>query len=303
MNKKVPIICILIYSLVLSGCGLKDINKNKTESRRIDSLIKVQEVNDRTVIVKFGYDAITSIKTKKGIVLIDAGISTSLTARYKIIIENKFNQHNFVYVINTHGHHDHIRGNSLFPKAHVFGHENCQKDASEGSFNPDSSLLRVSKIVDDYEFQLQHSIPNTTKWDDIFTQINRYKGAYWDIKNNIPFRFPDITFPDSMKLECGEVTFEMIYFGKFHSTSDILIYVPEMEVLFTGDLFSKYGRPSFGNSSITDKNKWIHANKWIKKRISKIETIIDGHGQILTIDDLKTFNDNLLIKYSKEETK
>jgi|WetSurSiteA1Bulk_404760.scaffolds.fasta_scaffold02662_2 glyoxylase-like metal-dependent hydrolase (beta-lactamase superfamily II) len=303
MIKKVFIVCILIYSLVLSGCGLKDINNNKTESQKIDSLIKVQEVNDKTVIVEFGYDAMTAIKTKKGIVLIDAGISTSLTARYKIIIENKFNQHNFVYVINSHGHHDHIRGNSLFPKAQVIGHENCQKDASEGSFNPESSLIRVTKIVDDYELQLQHSIPNTTEWNDIFTQKIRYKGSYCDIKNNIPFRFPDIIFSDSMKLECGEVTLEMIYFGKFHSTSDILIYVPEMEVLFTGDLFSKYGRPSFGSPSITDKNRWIHANKWIKKRISNIETIIDGHGQILTIDDLKTFNDNLLIKYLKEETK
>ncbi len=103
-----------------------------------------------------------------------------------------------------------------------------------------------------------------------------------------------------MKLECGDTSFEMIYFGKFHSASDILIYVPEMKVLFTGDLFSKYGRPSFGNSSDTDNNRWLHANKWINKRINNIETIIDGHGQILTTDDLRMFNENLLLKYSKE---
>jgi glyoxylase-like metal-dependent hydrolase (beta-lactamase superfamily II) len=299
MIKKVPIVSILIFSLVLSGCGSKDIYKNKTESQKIDSLIKVQDSNDRTVFVKFGYDAIAAIKTTKGIVLIDAGISTSLTARYKIIIENKFDNHNFVYVINSHGHHDHIRGNSLFPKAQVIGHENCQKDGFVNR-NPDSLSIRVGKIVDDYELQLQHSIPNTAEWDDIFTQKIRYKGAYWDIKKHIPVRFPDIIFPDSMKLECGDTTFEMIYFGKFHSTSDILIYVPEMKVLFTGDLFSKYGRPSLGNSSITDNDRWLHANKWIKKRVNDIETIIDGHGQILTIDDLRIFNENLLLKYSNE---
>ncbi len=177
----------MIFSLVLSGCGSKDIYKNKTESQKIDSLIKVQEINDRTVLVKFGYDAITAIKTTKGIVLIDAGISTSLTARYKNIIENKFDNNNFVYVINSHGHHDHIRGNSLFPKAQVIGHENCRKDGFVNQ-NPDSLSVRVGKIADDYELQLQQSIPNTAEWDDIFTQKIRYKGAYYDIKNQYPFQ-------------------------------------------------------------------------------------------------------------------
>jgi hypothetical protein len=73
-----------------------------------------------------------------------------------------------------------------------------------------------------------------------------------------------------------------------------------MKVLFTGDLFSKYGRPSLGNSSDTDNNGWLLANNWIQKRLNNIETIIDGHGQILTIDDLRIFNENLLLIYSKE---
>ncbi len=299
MIKKVPIVSILIFSLVLSGCGSKSIYKNKNELQKIDSLIKVQEFNDRTVLVKFGYDAITAIKTTKGIVVIDAGISTSLTARYKNIIENKFNNHNFVYVINSHGHPDHIRGNSLFPKAQVIGHENCHNDGFVNR-NPDSLSISVGKIVDDYELQLQNSIPNTAEWYDIYTQKIRYKGAYWDIKKHTPVRFPDIIFTDSMKLECGDTTFEMIYFGTFHSTSDILIYVPEKKILFTGDLFSKYGRPGFGNSSFTDNDRWLHANKWIMKRINDIETIIDGHGQILTTDDLRIFNENLLSQYSNE---
>jgi flavorubredoxin len=40
-----------------------------------------------------------------------------------------------------------------------------------------------------------------------------------------------------MNLKCGDVTFEMNYFGKFHSNSDILIYSPEIRTLFTGDAF------------------------------------------------------------------
>ena len=300
---KVSLLFILIFVLSFAGCNSKRPGQDKIEAQKVESLIKIKEVNDLTIIIQFGYDAVTAIKTSKGIVLVDAGISTDLTARYKKIIEDKFRQKNFVYVINSHGHRDHIRGNSLFHQAKVVGHEYCQKDAFEGWNNQASSLMRIRKIVNDYDQELQHSIPNTSEWEDSFTQKIRYMGAYQDTKNRIPLRIPDITFSDSLKCECGGSTFEMMYFGKFHSNSDILIYIPETKVLFTGDLFSKYGRPNKSDSSVADKSQWIRATKWIKRRKDSIETIIDGHGHILSTDDLASFNDNLLSKYLKEGIK
>jgi glyoxylase-like metal-dependent hydrolase (beta-lactamase superfamily II) len=164
--------------------------------------------------------------------------------------------------------------------------------------DPDSLLAGMGRIAEDYELQLQQSIPDSAEWEDIFTQKIRYRGAYHDIKNNIPFRYPDIIFTDSMKLECGDTVFEMICFGKSHSASDILIYVPGMKMLFTGDLLSKYGRPGFGSSSVADTNRMLRANRWINIRLNNIETIVDGHGEILTTDDLRMFSENLSLKYS-----
>jgi glyoxylase-like metal-dependent hydrolase (beta-lactamase superfamily II) len=295
MNKRIFVLSLLIILIASYGCRSKEATQSKVESEKVDSLIKVLLINDVTIIVKFGYDAVSAIKTSKGLVLIDAGISTLLTERYKKIIINHFGLKNFCYVINSHGHHDHIRGNSLFPQAQIIGHEYCQKDVSYGGTNTDSMLIKINRIVCDYDQKLKHSLPNTAEWEDSFTQKIRYMGSYQDLKNNIHFRLPDIKFSDSLTLECGNTTFEMIYFGKFHSNSDILIYVPEIQVLFIGDLFTKYGRPSISSSSITDDNRWIHAIKWTNKRINDIRTIIVGHGQILTIDDLRRFNDNIFI--------
>ena len=70
-------LCDFLYSF--SGCSSKRISLSNIDSQKVDSLIKVQKVNDRTIIVNFGYDAITAIKTEQGIVLVDAGISTALT--------------------------------------------------------------------------------------------------------------------------------------------------------------------------------------------------------------------------------
>ena len=39
----------------------------------------------------------------------------------------------------------------------------------------------------------------------------------------------------------------MVYFGKAHQESDIVIYVPEEAILFVGDLFSTSGNVDFTN--------------------------------------------------------
>jgi len=301
MNIKGSLIIFLLSVLLYSfaGCSSKQLTLSDIDSQKIDSLIKVQKVNDRAIIVNFGYDAVTAIKTEQGIVLVDAGISTELTARYRKTIENIFRQDDYEYVINTHGHHDHIGGNSIFPKAKVVGHENCQKEVSERWINAEKSMISLSKIIEDYEQKLHQSVPYTSEWNSIFTQKIRYLSAYLDVKNHISVRLPDITFPDSMKLDLGDTTFEMIYFGKFHSNSDVVIYVPEIRVIFIGDLFSKYGRPGINDLSITDMAKCLRSISWIGNRMNNIEKVIEGHGQILSSDDLKHFTNNILNKYSE----
>jgi cyclase len=299
MNAKGTLIVFLLCDLLFSfsGCGSRRNTLSSLDSQKADSLLKVQKVNDRTVIVNFGYDAVTAIKTEQGIVLIDAGISTVLTAKYRKTIENTFLQDDYIYVINTHGHPDHIGGNSIFSDAKVVGHENCRKEISERFANPEKTMMSLSKIVEDYDQKLQQVVPNTSEWDDIFTQKIRYLSAYFDVKNNISVKLPDTVFSDSMKLSLGDTAFEMICFGKFHSNSDILIYVPEHRMIFTGDLFSKYGRPGINDSSITDAVKCMRAISWIENRMNNIEKVIDGHGQILSIDDLKDFTNNILNKH------
>lgn len=302
MNKKMTIIAFLVIILTFSECRTDKTANRDSESARIDSLIEISEINDRAAIIRFGYDAVTAIRTSKGIVLIDAGISTFLTGKYKRFIENQNQQKNFCYIINTHGHHDHIRGNSLFPQALVVGHENIPMELSDYMFSHDSLLMKLSNIVNHYEQEFRDSLKYGSGWEAGFSQKVRYGGAYDDLKNNIRIKLPDITFPDSMVLECGDATFEMKYFGEFHSNSDILIYVPEIRVLFTGDLFTRYGRPSMNESSLTDQDKWIHAISWINQRINNITCVIDGHGQVLTTDDLKGFNEIILGKYAGTQT-
>lgn len=298
MIRKISLkILILFYCLCsLAGCISEQNASNRIDSQKIDSLINVQKISDRAILVNFGYDAISAINTQQGIVIIDAGISSGLTDRYKKIIQDEFKRDDFIYVINTHGHHDHYRGNSVFSNSKIVGQVNCLEEISQQWNNPGKIILNLSKTVEDYEQQLLKPVSNTEEWNDLFTQKIRYQNAYNDAKNNISVRQPDITFSDSLKLDFGDTTIEMIYFGKCHSNSDILIYIPQIKAIFTGDLFSEYGRPSINDSLLTEKERWKQAIRWTENRMINIEKVIDGHGQILSRYDLKKFNDNILSK-------
>jgi len=272
--KNFNIIIVLIAFLFIITLSCSNIEKDNSGVSRydflIDSMIVVNKLNDKAILLSLGSDAVAAIKTDRGIVIIDAGISTCLTLRYRRKIENEFQSNNFVYVINTHSHSDHNGGNSQFLKAKIIGQENGLKEIATQLSNPDKKK-RISEIVKQYESKLQEFDKNTEEWYDAFLQKTRYSLALYDVEMQIPVKRPELTFSDSLKINMGDVGFEMVYFGICHSNSDILIYIPELKILFTGDLFFKYGRLSMADTSLKDKEKWKKAIAWIDNRILNIQ--------------------------------
>jgi glyoxylase-like metal-dependent hydrolase (beta-lactamase superfamily II) len=255
----------------------------------IDSLIKIERINDKVILVRFGADAITALTTQKGMVIIDAGISVGLTAKYRKIIENEFQRKDFTYLINTHGHPDHCGGNAVFADAVIIGHENCLKEIAIQCKDPEKLKSNLLKIVNDYDKELKPLLPGTIEWTEAFCQKSRYQFAYNDVIENRTITKPTLTFNDSLSIEMGDVTFNLIYFGKAHSESDIIIHIPEMKILMVGDLFSKYGKPSIPDNN-SETERWVKVVDWIETRLPIIDIVIGGHGQILTKEDLQSFN-------------
>ena len=285
---------LLNMTFVLNCQNRQDTISN--EDNAIDALISVINIRNNAILITFGSDAVTAINTNEGIVVIDAGISTKLSSKYRKIIEKEFQSKNFKYLINTHYHPDHYGGNSVFEEAEIIGYKSGINEILKQWKDTTKVINSISKVVKEYELQLQASELGTVEWIESYTQKMRYTNALKDAQNNSRILQPTLTFEDSLHIDIGEIKFEMIYFGKCHSNSDILIFIPELKILFTGDLVFKYGRPSIINSKLEDKDKWIRAVKWIEKRIPNIETIISGHGEILTVEDIKSFNMTILEK-------
>ncbi len=150
------------------------------------------------------------------------------------------------YVIDTHAHWDHSWGNEEFPDATIIGHENCYGEMVDVEWNK----VWRDKIV-----------ASTDPWADEARTVN--------------ITPPDLTFETSMQLYFGGRKLELRYFGRAHTSGDIIIHLPEEKIAFTGDVVQDQGVPFFGDSYPED---WPATDDGIVGL--DVDRFVAGHGPI-----------------------
>jgi cyclase len=142
-------------------------------------------------------------------------------------------------LVNTHHHGDHTYGNSLFGGATIVGHENCR-----------AALIATGMPG------------NTGIWEPVD----------W---GDVTLAPPTLTFPDRVRLWSDDQPVEVSYVGQAaHTTGDSLVWLPEQEVLFCGDLLFNGGTPFLLMGSVRG------AIDVLANVVAPIpaRTIVPGHG-------------------------
>jgi cyclase len=142
-------------------------------------------------------------------------------------------------LINTHHHGDHTFGNSLIGAATIVGHENCRDEL------------------------LKFGLPNN---------VGIWEPVEWGALELSP---PTITFADRLTLWAADKPVEVNYVGQAaHTTNDCLVWLPEHEVLFCGDLLFNGGTPFLLMGSVCGA---IEVLRDVVARIPA-RTLVPGHG-------------------------
>jgi cyclase len=111
-------------------------------------------------------------------------------------------------LVNTHHHGDHTYGNSLFGAVTIVGHEKCRAAVIAGGLPGNSGLF------------------DPVDWGEVTLAP------------------PTLTFADRVRLWSDDRPVEVSYVGQpAHTTNDSLVWLPEQEVLFCGDLLFNGGTP------------------------------------------------------------
>ena len=176
---------------------------------------------------------------RRGVVSVDACSTEARTRAYLAAIAAVSDQP-VRTLVNTHHHGDHTFGNFLFAGATIVAQERAR-----------AALLGWGE---------PRAAPY---WTDV---------DWGDIELAPPF----LTFRDEVTVWVDELECHVRHIGTpAHTTNDSVVWIPERQLLFSGDLLFNGGTPFLVQGSLQGALKAVAALRELGA-----ETIVPGHGQV-----------------------
>lgn len=150
------------------------------------------------------------------------------------------------YVVLSHYHAVRVLGASAYGASEIIASEKCRAMVSErGQEDWDSEFGRFPRL-----FQGHESIPGLT--------------------------WPTQTFTNRMTVYLGKRRVDLIHLGRAHTAGDIVAFVPDEGVMFTGDIVEYHSACYCGDGHFNEWGKTLDAIKAISPR-----AIAPGRGDAL----------------------
>jgi len=184
-------------------------------------------------------------------------------------------------VVNTHANGDHCFGNQLVQGAEIIA---SHRGAQEMSELPPSSIAKLTKVA-----EVTSRLGRPGYW---LTQLlgraglerigalGRAASFVNDIFGDFDFDgielvLPTRTFDGELELEVGDKRVRLIEVGPAHTQGDVLVYLPDDRVVFTGDILFVGGHPIVWAGPVSN---WVKACDRILEMDA--EVVVPGHGPI-----------------------
>lgn len=238
---------------------------------------------------------IVTLASKKGLVVVDVTGSPYTADLMRKIIEKEFGRDDFAYIIDTHHHWDHAWGNQAFADAIIVGHERCVEVLRSDAVRIPPTLPRRKENLDNLKTRLSGLDPNSEEADALRNQLAFQTRIYKGLSDGFLATPPAVTFNDRLTLDLGDLTLKLFFFGRAHSGSDILIQVPEEELLLTGDLFLDIGwLPLFAGMDELDIPRWTEVLSIVLDGDNKVTHVIPGHRKVWTRQKFDMWRDYIV---------
>jgi glyoxylase-like metal-dependent hydrolase (beta-lactamase superfamily II) len=201
------------------------------------------EIGDRVFVRRYAfYDQNIGIVLGNGEALVIDTRSTHVQAREILDDLRELTRLPVTIVVNTHGHFDHAFGNRVFRPATIWGHEACPP------FMVRTGEVRRARIAADEP---------TIAADLLEVEIDP----------------PDRVFAETATIEVGGRRVELRYLGRGHTDHDIVVSVPNANVVFAGDLIEGGAVPFFSDGFPLD---WPETAYRLAELVRG--TVVPGHG-------------------------
>ncbi len=224
------------------------------------------------------------VETSEGIVVIDTPEWPSESVSFRDEIRDRGEPK---FVINTHEDFDHVAGNFFIP-GNICSHEKVRNaltgplERSEATRTLDYRL--EGETAREKIERIDRMEDGAPDWEDlmrmIFEEIDPDSLEYLDGYQMTP---PDVTFSANATLHIGQYTFELLH-TPGHTASHICVYIPELQVLFTGDTVTNGCYPSM---AVSDPFEWIESIRTLESL--QVDRVVPGHGDVCDGEVLTEF--------------
>ncbi|HEY4421977.1 MAG TPA: MBL fold metallo-hydrolase [Pseudonocardia sp.] len=153
-------------------------------------------------------------------------------------------------VVNTHMHFDHSFGNAAFRPASIWGHRRCVEALTDHGEATRLQLVERCRNAGDAE-----KVAELTA-----TRIDP----------------PDLPVDDRATLDVGGRAVELRHLGRGHTDNDLVVLVPDADLLLAGDLVEQGAPPQFGDGFPLE---WPDTMDAVVSLISG--AVVPGHGAVV----------------------
>jgi len=183
----------------------------------------------------------------------------------------------FDTLVNTHSNGDHCNGNELVGGAEIISSKTTADELAAEAPGRLAAMMRAAPDMGETGQFIQHCF-----------------GAF-DFEG-ITQTLPTRTFERSLDLTVGDKAVHLQEVGPCHTGGDILAYVPDDKLIFTGDILFIEGHPILWVGPV---GNWIAACDYMLGL--DVETIVPGHGPVTDKRGVQAVRDYLT--YVRDESR
>ena len=173
-------------------------------------------------------------------------------------------------LINTHHHGDHTGGNAVVVPI------------ASASYAHANALPRIQGQFDNY-VQGAKAGPSQLARTDApealmpFAKAAADASANWTNKTAVP----KVAINGSgHTLRIGKMVIQTSHFGSGHTDNDLVIHLPEQNIVHSGDLVFNGLHPFFDTSANATAKGWLESLAQTRKLCNAETTVVPGHGDI-----------------------
>jgi cyclase len=180
------------------------------------------------------------------------------------------------YVVDSHYHYDHAFGNQVFgPDVQVIGHENTRKRLLGNTMAEYTYLSSVEPVPARVEaLRTRIAEEKDPQQKALLERQVSNSLAYLEQVKEIRVTPPTVTLDRKMTLFRGGREIQLLYFGRGHTDTDVVVFLPKEKIVCTGDLME----------SVISYMGDAYVNEWpaTLDRLMTLDfdTVMPGHGVV-----------------------